>query len=75
MHNKSIAELAAGLKAKKFSSVELTQHYLDRIKKFDPTLNSIITLTADQAIAAAENADQLIAAGKSGPLTGIPMLH
>jgi len=75
MHNKSITELASGLRAKQFSSLELTNHFLTRIKKFDPSLNSIVSLTAEQAIEAATHADQLISSGKMGPLTGIPLLH
>ena len=75
MHNKSISELAAGLREKQFSSLELTNHFLDRIKKFDPVLNSMVTVTAEQAILAAKHADQLIAQGKSGTLTGIPILQ
>lgn len=75
MHNKSIAELASGLKNKEFSSVELTQHYLDRIKEHDPKLNSLISVTVEKAYTAAQTADALIKEGKTGPLTGIPLLH
>lgn len=75
MHNKSITELSADLHNKKISSTELTKHFLDRIKKFDPKLNSIITTTAEQALAAAAAADEALAAGKSTALTGIPILH
>jgi len=75
MHDKTIAELATGLREKAFSSRELTQHYLDRISRHDPALNSYITVTADAALAAADSADQAIAAGVGGPLTGIPIAH
>ncbi len=75
MHNKSIAELAAGLQAGDFSSVELTRHFLDRIAALDGRLNSFITVTADQALAQAAAADQRIAAGEAGPLTGVPIAH
>ncbi len=73
MHHKTIAELAKELAAKKISSVELTQHYLDRIKQHDKAINSYVTLTEDIALRAAKNADELIAAGKGGILTGIPI--
>lgn len=73
MHNKSLTELAAGLRAGEFTSVELTQHFLDRIEKYDETLNSFITVTPEIALAQAAQADQQIAAGTAGPLTGIPM--
>lgn len=75
MHNKSMRELSAGLKNKEFSSLELTGHYLERIKKFDKQLNSLITVTEEQALEAAKNADQIIANGNAGELTGIPILH
>lgn len=73
MHNKTIAELSRDLAAKKISSVELTQHFLDRIKQFDGQLNSFITVTADEALKDAKRADEWLAAGKAGPLTGIPI--
>lgn len=73
MHNKSLTELAAGLRAGDFTSVELTQHFLDRIEKYDDSLNSFITVTPEVALSQAAEADAQIAAGTAGPLTGIPM--
>jgi len=73
MYQKTIAELAKGLQAKEFSSVELTQGYLDRIKRLDPTLNSYITVVEDGAIAQAKAADARIANGDAVPMTGIPL--
>ncbi|MFA5939044.1 MAG: Asp-tRNA(Asn)/Glu-tRNA(Gln) amidotransferase subunit GatA [Sinimarinibacterium sp.] len=73
MHTQSIKELAAGLRAKKFSSRELTQHYLKRIETLDPQLNSFITVTASQALAQADAADAKLATGQGGALTGIPL--
>jgi len=75
LHLKSIAELSAGLQAGDFSSVELTRHFLDRIKKFDGDLNAVLTVTEAQAQAQAEAADARIKTGDAGPLTGIPILH
>jgi aspartyl-tRNA(Asn)/glutamyl-tRNA(Gln) amidotransferase subunit A len=75
MHDKSIAELSAGLQAGEFSSEELTRHYLERIERLDPGLNSFISVTAEQALARARAADQRIRAGDAGPLTGIPIAH
>ncbi|HSX20733.1 MAG TPA: Asp-tRNA(Asn)/Glu-tRNA(Gln) amidotransferase subunit GatA [Gammaproteobacteria bacterium] len=75
MHNKSITELSAELHNKEISSVELTKFFLERIKKFDGKLNSLVTVTEEQALAAAASADQIIAKGTPGPLTGIPILH
>ena len=75
MINKSLAELSVGLQTGKFSSVELTQHYLDRIAKYDGEINSFITVTDEQALAMAKSADEQIAAGSATALTGIPMAH
>ncbi|MEA3302153.1 MAG: Asp-tRNA(Asn)/Glu-tRNA(Gln) amidotransferase subunit GatA [Pseudomonadota bacterium] len=75
MHNKSITKLSAGLRSGDFSSVELTNHYLQRIQRLDEGLNSFITVTEEQALAQAETADKLLAAGEGGVLTGIPIAH
>jgi len=75
MHNKTLAELSAGLKAGEFSSVELTQAYLDRIQKLDAQLNSFITVTPELALEQARAADARIAAGAAAPLTGVPIAH
>ena len=75
MHNKSITRLAAGLRSGDFSSVELTRHYIERIRRLDEGINSFITITEEQALAQAETADKLLAAGEGGVLTGIPIAH
>ena len=75
LHEKSIAELSAGLAAGDYSSGELTRHFLERIRRFDGELNSVVTLAEEQALAAAAEADRRIGAGEAGPLTGIPILH
>ncbi len=75
MHNKSIIRLSAGLRSGDFSSVELTRHYLQRIHRLDKGLNSFITVTEEQALAQAQTADKLLAAGEGGVLTGIPIAH
>ncbi len=72
MHKKSIVELARGLAAKEYSSVELTQVFLDRIKRHQD-LNCFITVTEEKALAQAKLADQCIASGNTGLLTGIPI--
>jgi aspartyl-tRNA(Asn)/glutamyl-tRNA(Gln) amidotransferase subunit A len=73
MLNASLKELAAQLAAKTISSVELTQTFLQRIGELNPGLNAFITVDADKSLAQAKAADALIAAGKAGPLTGIPL--
>ena len=75
MHDKTLAQLAAELRAGSCSSVELTRHYLERIERFNPDLNAFITIAAESALAAARQADQALAAGAAGPLTGIPIAH
>src|SRR3989338_1883257 len=75
IYKNTLANLSKGLSEKKFSSQELTQHYLTRIANLDPELNSFITITAEQALAQAKNADDMLAQGKTSPLTGIPMAH
>ncbi|EAR61045.1 Asp-tRNA(Asn)/Glu-tRNA(Gln) amidotransferase subunit GatA [Neptuniibacter caesariensis] len=75
MFDKTLAELAQGLKAGEFSSVELTQAYLNRIKAEDSKYNSFITVTEEQALAQAKTADEAIAAGTAGAFTGLPFAH
>jgi len=75
MHNKSISELAAGLRAGEFTSVELTQHYIDRISSLDGRLNALITECQDDALAQAQVADAMINNGDAGPLAGIPIIQ
>ncbi len=75
MHTLTLAEQSKKLQAKEISSSELTKHYLDRIKRLDPDLNSYITLTEEQALADAKAADEKVSSGGAGPLTGIPLAH
>src|SRR5205085_3274079 len=65
--------LSRWIQTRKLTSERLTGIYLARIEKFDPKLRCIITVTRDQALARAKQADAEIAAGKyRGPLHGIP---
>lgn len=73
MHQMTIAELAKGLQERQFSSEELTQAYLQRIKQFDPELNAYITVVEELALQQAKQADQRLSGGDAGPLTGIPL--
>src|SRR5437660_5297280 len=69
----SVRQLAELVKARKVSSTALTDMYLARLKKYDPMLKFVITLTEDRAHAKAQEADREIAAGKyRGPLHGLP---
>ncbi len=69
----TVRELGLLLQTRKITSVGLTQMYLARLKRYDPKLYFVITLTEERAIAQAKTADEEIAAGKyRGPLHGIP---
>jgi Asp-tRNA(Asn)/Glu-tRNA(Gln) amidotransferase A subunit family amidase len=68
-----LTQLSRWIETGKLTSQRLTNIYLDRLRRFDPKLRCVITLTGDLALAQAKNADQEIAAGKyRGPLHGIP---
>jgi len=75
MHTLTIAELSAGLHARRFSSVELTRSLLARIARLNDVLNAFLTVTEEAALAAARRADETLQAGRGGPLTGIPIAH
>jgi Asp-tRNA(Asn)/Glu-tRNA(Gln) amidotransferase A subunit family amidase len=69
----SVAQLSRWIHARQLTSERLTGIYLDRVQRFNPTLRCVITLTKDQALAQAKQADREIAAGRyRGPLHGIP---
>ncbi|MDR8154984.1 amidase, partial [Acinetobacter baumannii] len=75
LHRLSIRELAEGLSQAKFSSRELTEHYLKRIAKIDPQVKSYVTVTPEQALREADAADAALKAGNATALTGIPLAH
>ncbi len=68
----TVADAGRLLAQREASSRELTQAHLDRIAAVDPKVQAFITLTPDLALRQADEADQRIAAGDAGPLTGIP---
>jgi aspartyl-tRNA(Asn)/glutamyl-tRNA(Gln) amidotransferase subunit A len=74
MHKKTLREHHQSLKAKDYSSVELTTYFLDRIKNSED-LNAFITVTEERALKQAGQADRKIASGEIDLLTGIPMAH
>lgn len=68
-----VTHLASLINNRRVTSLELTRMYLDRLKRFDPTLQAVITLTEERALAQARQADSEISAGNwRGPLHGIP---
>jgi Asp-tRNA(Asn)/Glu-tRNA(Gln) amidotransferase A subunit family amidase len=69
----SVRQLGELVRTKKVSSVALTEMYLQRLKKYDPTLKFVVSLTEERARVQAKQADAEIAAGKyRGPLHGLP---
>jgi Asp-tRNA(Asn)/Glu-tRNA(Gln) amidotransferase A subunit family amidase len=69
----TIRQLGELMRQRKLTSVELTKLYLARLKRYDPTLRFVITLTEERALAQAAQADRELASGKiRGPLHGIP---
>ena len=75
MHNYTIARLIEGLQNKEFSSVELTQRFLDRISQLNDDYNAVITVTSERALSAAALADQRLANGDAPAMCGVPILH
>jgi aspartyl-tRNA(Asn)/glutamyl-tRNA(Gln) amidotransferase subunit A len=73
LHSLTIAQAHDLLKRRQISSVELTRAVLDRIAAVEPQIKAFLTVTAEQALAAARKADAIIAQGRIAPLTGIPI--
>lgn len=73
IHELSVSELGRTMRRKELSSVEITEHFLNRIVKLDGTIQSFIEVTAERALRQASLADELFLKGvDSGPLQGIP---
>ncbi|WP_028486148.1 Asp-tRNA(Asn)/Glu-tRNA(Gln) amidotransferase subunit GatA [Thiomicrorhabdus chilensis] len=75
MHNLTIKQMSEKLHAGEITSVQLTQHYLDRISKYDTELNAYVSVTPELAMMMAEQADKKLASGEADLLTGIPVAH
>src|ERR1700722_4804193 len=69
----TIAQARKDLDAKKYSALELTNAYLENIKKKDTDIHAYLEVWEESAREEAKKADEMIAAGKSMPLTGIPL--
>jgi len=74
LHELSLAELAAGLDAGDYTARNVTEAALSRIAD-NELLNAFITVTAEQALSAADEADEQRRNGKAGPLCGLPIAH
>jgi len=75
LHRQTVTQLALGLRARKFSSVELVGECLARVEAHQGALNAFVTVTREQALKEAAQADRLLAAGGGGALTGVPIAH
>jgi aspartyl-tRNA(Asn)/glutamyl-tRNA(Gln) amidotransferase subunit A len=73
LHELTIHEALAGLRAGQFSSVELTTALLARIDAVDPQVKAYLTVTHEQALAQAQAADERRGRGEEAPLLGIPL--
>ncbi|MFT3800394.1 MAG: Asp-tRNA(Asn)/Glu-tRNA(Gln) amidotransferase subunit GatA [Burkholderiaceae bacterium] len=72
-HTLSVAELRAGLDARRFSAEELARHFLSRIEASE--LNAFIDVRPELTLAQAREADRRLAAGERAPLLGVPLSH
>ena len=73
MLNLSLKELSECLKEKKFSSVELTHFFLNRLDLHNESINAFITIDKDKSLAMAKRSDEMIKEGNQNYLTGIPI--
>ncbi|RGE42092.1 Asp-tRNA(Asn)/Glu-tRNA(Gln) amidotransferase subunit GatA [Comamonas testosteroni] len=74
LHQLSVAELAAQLRAKQVSATEAAQHFLARAKAHQ-NLGAFVAINEEATLAQAKAADALIAEGKGGKLAGVPIAH
>jgi aspartyl-tRNA(Asn)/glutamyl-tRNA(Gln) amidotransferase subunit A len=73
IYDLTLAELRSEMDKRELSAVEITKAYLERIAVTNPGINTFITICNETALAEAEAADRLIAAGRVSPLTGVPI--
>ena len=73
LHELGVCQAAEGLVAKRFSSVELTQAVIDRVREKDGEIGAYLTFDEEGALAAAKAADEARAAGDVSPLLGVPV--
>jgi amidase len=74
LHYLPATKQAALIKSKKISSTELLEVYIDRYKRFNPSINAVVAVDFENAMQAAKKADEALARGEAlGPLHGLPM--
>lgn len=68
------SSLVERLVAREFSSIELLEHYVERVERYNPRINAVVAMQLDEARARARTADEALAKGRRlGPLHGLPM--
>src|SRR5262245_43290386 len=71
---RSAVELMAAIRDREIGCRELLEHYLQRVERFNPQINAVVTLDVERARARADEADTALARGERwGPLHGLPM--
>ena len=73
LHHLTIHQARERLDRRDVSSVELTRALLERIEQVEPAVRAYVTVIEETALSQAREADERIAAGNAGPLTGIPL--
>ncbi len=73
IHWESLVKLRDLLRRGEVSSEELTRHFLNRITELDPKVKAYITITEEEALSQAREADQALKAGEEKPLLGVPL--
>jgi aspartyl-tRNA(Asn)/glutamyl-tRNA(Gln) amidotransferase subunit A len=74
----TLTEAAEAIRARKISSVELTQSLLARIPQWQPRINAFVSIEGEEALATARRADEDLALARglgAGPLHGVPLAH
>ncbi len=74
LHHLSATELSKKIKAREITSTQLTKHFIDRIEKYDDSINAVVVRIFDKALEDAKKADAALENGEDwGPLHGLPM--
>jgi amidase len=74
LHFESAVEIARLIRERRMSAIDVLEHFLARVEKYNPTINAIIWMDAEKARRRARAADAAIAKGEVfGPLHGVPM--
>src|SRR4051812_6660527 len=73
LHDLTISKVKEDLRNKRYSSVELTKEYINRIKTTDKKLNAFVTVTEEAALQQSKKADEMIALGYELPLLKVPL--